>query len=221
MGVSCEARKRDAGSGGRSKCMSGRQSVRTRRRVDKSDNSWGHAASRKIHPRAERRRFPASAAILRVCSSPQDRGTRKGPTTLCLWRRGPWLLLSSSWRRWRGESPGVPHAPTGERGRLAPAPDRVRERSCTSAAGATSGLRMKRWLFDIRICKSVRGFDGAVEPARRRQCQREKPRGVAPAFALRKRRPRKVIRLMHGIIFLEDDQRRRIWLGLRRADSDG
>ena len=42
-------------TGGRSKCMSGRQSVRTRRRVDKSDNSWGHAASRKVHPRAERR----------------------------------------------------------------------------------------------------------------------------------------------------------------------
>jgi len=42
----CEARKREAGSGGRFKCMSGRQSVRTRRRVDKSDNSWGHAADR-------------------------------------------------------------------------------------------------------------------------------------------------------------------------------
>ena len=41
--------------GGRSKCMSGRQSVRTRRRVGESDNSWGHAASRKVHPRAERR----------------------------------------------------------------------------------------------------------------------------------------------------------------------
>ena len=42
----CGARKREAGSGGRFKCMSGRQSVRTRRRVDKSDNSWGHAADR-------------------------------------------------------------------------------------------------------------------------------------------------------------------------------
>jgi hypothetical protein len=46
LGVPCEARKREAGSGGRFKCMSGRQSVRTRRRVDKSDNSWGHAADR-------------------------------------------------------------------------------------------------------------------------------------------------------------------------------
>ena len=62
----CEARKREAGSGGRSKCMSGRQSVRTRRRVNESDNSWGHAASRKVHPRAERRRLAASSAIPRV-----------------------------------------------------------------------------------------------------------------------------------------------------------
>ena len=61
----CEARKREAGSGGRSKCMSGRQSVRTRRRVDKSDNSWGHAASRKVHPRAERR------ASSRFCGDPE------------------------------------------------------------------------------------------------------------------------------------------------------
>src|SRR5687767_11834869 len=52
--------------GGRSKCMSGRQSVRTRRRVGESDNSWGHAASRKVHPRAERRRFAASTAIPQV-----------------------------------------------------------------------------------------------------------------------------------------------------------
>ena len=42
-------------TGGRFKCLSGRQSVRTRRRVDKSGNSWGLAADRKIHPRAERR----------------------------------------------------------------------------------------------------------------------------------------------------------------------
>ena len=50
-------------SGGRSKCMSGRQSARTRRRVGESDNSWGHAANRKVHPRAERRRKLRSEAV--------------------------------------------------------------------------------------------------------------------------------------------------------------
>src|SRR5436190_24207687 len=37
----------------------------------------GHAASRKVHPRAERRRFPASSAIPRLFG-PLDRVTREG-----------------------------------------------------------------------------------------------------------------------------------------------
>ena len=66
----CDAHKREAGSGGRFKCVSGRQSARTRRRVDKSDNSWGHAADRSNPSRAERRRLPASVA---GCSNKQPR----------------------------------------------------------------------------------------------------------------------------------------------------
>ena len=61
----CKARKREAGSGGRFKCMSGRQSVRTRRRVDKSDNSWGHAADRSNPSVCGTQAFPASEAAIR------------------------------------------------------------------------------------------------------------------------------------------------------------
>jgi hypothetical protein len=73
-----------AGSGGRFKCVSGRQSVRTRRRVGESGNSWGHAADRKVHPRAERRRLPVSRGDPDGrLKGLQDRVTRKGTHALC------------------------------------------------------------------------------------------------------------------------------------------
>ena len=107
--------------GGRSKCMSGRQSARTRRRVDKSDNSWGHAASRKIHPRAERGRLPVSEA---GCRNKQPRPCRSlalkgsGSPVPLQRRRAPWSSMAyrRPWRRGRGETPGVPHAPMGGQG---------------------------------------------------------------------------------------------------------
>ena len=73
-------------TGGRSKCVSGRQSARTRRYVDKSDNSWGHAASRKVHSRAERRRFPASRGDPDGLIHPKDRVPCQGHTDLCFGR---------------------------------------------------------------------------------------------------------------------------------------
>jgi len=83
----CKARKREAGSGGRFKCMSGRQSVRTRRRVDKSDNSWGHAADRSNPSACGTQAFPASKAAIRRVLSHTD------------------ATCSRTWRRGRGETP--------------------------------------------------------------------------------------------------------------------
>ena len=97
QGVPCEARKREAGSGGRFKCMSGRQSVRTRRRVDKSDNSWGHAADRSNPSACGTQAFPASEAAISPCAS-----------------RTGLPRVSFPWGRGRVERPCVPHAPSGE-----------------------------------------------------------------------------------------------------------
>src|ERR687895_450022 len=142
----CKARKREAGSGGRFKCVSGRQSARTRRRVDKSDNSWGHAADRSNPSRAERRRLPASVA---GCSNKQPRRLlllKEQRLPCASRRRAPCgaPACRNTWRRGRGETPGVPHAPWGPEGKegkgsaACPGPSEEQGRLATSAREANA-----------------------------------------------------------------------------------
>ena len=123
--MSCEARKREAGSGGRSKCMSGRQSARTRRRVDESDNSWGHAANRKVHrvrnagencdprPFSRSRLYPREGWTPPVC---RLRKTACGsPCADAETARG--CSHASAGAPGQGFPPVVPHSPYGARGK--------------------------------------------------------------------------------------------------------
>jgi hypothetical protein len=102
-------------AGGRSKCMSGRQSVRTQAACPQKGQFLG-TCSKPQNPSA-----CGTQASSCFCGDPdgplsrQDRVTRKGTHCPLPRQREPRLLLSSSWRRWRGEPPGVPHAPSGGR----------------------------------------------------------------------------------------------------------
>ena len=108
----------DAGAtGGRSKCMSGRQLARTGARR-RQRQPLGHAASRKVHSRAERRRRSASEA--RFSSTIFGVGLGHCP---CAAKAACGLPACQTHAGAAGavKRPVVPHAPTGEEGTRRPA----------------------------------------------------------------------------------------------------
>ena len=118
--------------------------ARTNGKAGQKQRIPGHAASRKAHPRAERRRstcfrggLPSRGENRKVAPPLLSRAA----AALCCKHRAPGVPIACryTWRRGRGETPCVPHAPSGEKEQrrpACPAPDRFRERFCTSAAGA-------------------------------------------------------------------------------------
>ena len=107
--------RQPATTGGRPKCMSGRQLARTGTRRHKR-RLLGHAASRKVHPRAERRRVPASVAgCLDRTAAPPYALTSSGCSVLR--HRAPCVPIGVSAAHGAAgavKHPVVPHAPSGE-----------------------------------------------------------------------------------------------------------
>ena len=90
-------------TGGRSKCMPARQLARSGRGRRKRQFPVSDAASRKVHPRAERRRIAASVAVFAVCFQ---------HTEPCAPAHG----AAGAVKR-----PVVPHAPPGKEDKRRPA----------------------------------------------------------------------------------------------------
>ena len=96
-------------TGGRSKCMPARQLARSGRGRRKRQFPVSDAASRKIHPRAERRRRSASEA--RFSSHARRRGA--GPPPVCRESGIRAARINNCGRRGRGETPCRSARPSG------------------------------------------------------------------------------------------------------------